>query len=63
MDFYRIMLTKDRVRRVIDLNLQETQIVTLEARQDGWQVTSVLLPRGAELMPGILEETTDLPMN
>ena len=60
---YRVMLTKGNFRRVIDLNLEETQIVVQEARLDGWRVTTVLLPRDAELMPGILEEPTDLLMN
>lgn len=60
---YRTMIVRDNIRRVIDLDREETEIVAREATRDGWQVTSVLLPRDAEPLPGILEEPVDLLLN
>jgi hypothetical protein len=61
MDFYRIAVVKEGIRRVVDLPASELPIVTQQATRDGWQVSFVLLPADVELIPGIMEEPTDLP--
>ena len=63
MDFYRIVAVKDGVQRVLDIPVSEVSIVAQEARWDGWRVSYVLLPEGAELIPGVLEESVDMPKN
>jgi hypothetical protein len=63
MDYYRLTVTAYGVRRTIDLELQEMRFAVQEARQAGFDVICVLLPRDAELMPGVLVEPDDLTMN
>lgn len=63
MDIYRVMVVRGEIRRVIDLPATHTEIVTQEASRDGWQVSYMLLPTDAELLPGILEEPVDLLLN
>jgi hypothetical protein len=60
MDFYRIAVVKAGLLRVIDLPATELPRMTQEARLAGWQVSFVLLPRDAALLPGTLEEPVDL---
>lgn len=63
MDYYRVTVTAYGTRRTMDVELGELEIVTREARQAGFQVSFVLVPRGAELMPGVLVEPVDLQLN
>lgn len=60
MDFYRIAVVKAGVLRVVDLPATELPNMAESAKQAGWQVSFVLLPRDAARLPGILEEPVDL---
>jgi len=63
MDMYRLTVTAFGVRRTMDLGLWEMRSAVQEARQDGLDVACVLLPPNEELMPGVLVESEDEPMN
>jgi hypothetical protein len=63
MDFYRVVVVREHVRRITDLEATTLQFAVQQAQQAGWQVSYALLPREAELLPGVLEEPVDLLLN
>jgi hypothetical protein len=63
MDIYRIAVVRDGVRRVMDADATEVSILVREATQNGWTVSCVLLPRGVELIRGVMEEPSDISYN
>ena len=63
MDFYRVVVVKEGIRRVADFEASRLPIVVQESQQAGWKVSYILLDKSADLLDGIIEESTNLLMN